>query len=214
MLKVLALVAFGYLMGSVPVGWVVMKVYRNLDVRRLGSGNIGAANVYRAGGLGTFVITVIGDGLKGAIPVLLAVLLTRSGDLPFIPAIVGLAAVAGHTWPIFLRFHGGKGVATSGGVILVLAPVALVLSVAAWLFVIRLTRLASLSSLVAVGVGFVGLIILASTGLEAPYRVGWSVPALGVVLLALVLIRHRRNIERLATGRELKITTQKITTTS
>lgn len=207
MLKVLALLALSYLMGSVPVGWLVMKVYRNQDVRRLGSGNIGAANVYRAGGLGTFVITLIGDGLKGAIPVAVAVLLVRPDDPPFIPALVGLAAVAGHTWPVFLGFKGGKGVATSGGVILVLAPVALVCSVVAWLLVIRLTRLASLSSLVAVGVGFVTVAILAATGLEAPYRVGWSALVLGVVLLGLVVLRHRGNIERLATGRELKITT-------
>ncbi|HYM50074.1 MAG TPA: glycerol-3-phosphate 1-O-acyltransferase PlsY [Candidatus Limnocylindrales bacterium] len=207
MLKVLALLALGYLMGSIPVGWLVMKLYRNQDVRRLGSGNIGAANVYRAGGLGTFIITVVGDALKGAIPVAIAVVLGHPGDLPFIPALVGLAAVAGHTWPIFLRFHGGKGVATSGGVILVLAPAALVCSVAAWLIVIRLTRVASLSSLVAVGVGFVSVAILAATGIAAPYPVGWSVLILGVVLLGLVIVRHRANIERLARGRELKITT-------
>jgi acyl phosphate:glycerol-3-phosphate acyltransferase len=207
MLKVLTLVGLGYLMGSIPVGWLVMKLYRNLDVRRLGSGNIGAANVYRAGGLGTFVVTAILDGFKGAIPVALAVLLVRPGDPPFIPALVGLAAVAGHTWPVSLGFHGGKGVATSGGVILVLAPVALVCSVVAWLFVIRLTRLASLSSLVAVGVGLLTVALLAATGLEAPYRVGWSVLVLGLVLVGLVVLRHRGNIERLATGRELKITT-------
>jgi glycerol-3-phosphate acyltransferase PlsY len=194
-------------MGSIPVGWLVMKVYRNQDVRRLGSGNIGAANVYRAGGLGTFVITAILDGFKGAIPVAVAVLLGRPSDPPFIPALVGLAAVLGHTWPIFLGFRGGKGVATSGGVLLVLAPAALVLSVTAWLLVIRLTHVASLSSLVAVGVGLLAVAILAATGLAAPYRVGWSVLALGAVLVALVVLRHRGNIERLATGRELKITT-------
>ena len=206
MLKVLALIALGYLMGSIPVGWLVVKVYRNLDVRRLGSGNIGAANVYRAGGLGTFAVTAILDGIKGAIPVAVAVLLHRPSDPPFIPALVGLAAVAGHNWPLFLRFRGGKGVATSGGVILVLAPVALVCSVAAWLFVIRLTRVASLSSLVAVGVGLLTVGLLAATGLAAPYRVGWSVLVLGLVLVGLVILRHRGNIVRLATGRELKIT--------
>jgi len=206
MLKVLALAGLGYLMGSIPVGWLVMKFYRNLDVRRLGSGNIGAANVYRAGGLGTFVVTAILDGFKGAIPVAVAVLLHRPTDPPFIPALVGLAAVAGHSWPLFLRFRGGKGVATSGGVLLVLAPAALVCSVAAWLLVIRLTRVASLSSLVAVAVGFLSVALLAATGLAAPYRVGWSVLVLGLVLVGLVVLRHRGNIERLATGRELKIT--------
>ena len=75
MLKVLALLTFGYLLGSVPSGWLVMKVYRNQDVRKLGSGNIGAANVYRAGGLGAFTFTLIADGLKGFIPVLTGIVL-------------------------------------------------------------------------------------------------------------------------------------------
>src|SRR5207248_2232136 len=85
-------------------------------------------------------VTAILDGIKGAIPVAVAVLLHRPSDPPFIPALVGLAAVAGHNWPLFLRFRGGKGVATSGGVILVLAPVALVCSVAAWLVGARLAQ--------------------------------------------------------------------------
>jgi len=143
MLKVLALVAFGYLLGSVPSGWLVMKVYRNQDVRQLGSGNIGAANVYRAGGPGAFATTLIADGLKGVIPVLAGILAGVGASEITLP-LIGLAAVVGHTWSIYLGFRGGKGVATSGGVMLVLAPVALILSALAWFFVIRLTRLASL----------------------------------------------------------------------
>lgn len=205
MLKVLALVAFGYLLGSVPSGWVVMKVYRNQDVRKLGSGNIGAANVFRAGGPGAFAATLIADGLKGFIPVLLGIVLGL-GDQEITLAAIGLAAVLGHTWPIYLGFRGGKGVATSGGVLLALAPVALVLAGLAWFLVIRITRLASLSSLIAVAVGFVSLIILHLVGWQAWRAVGWPVIILGVALAGLVLYRHRSNIERLATGRELKIT--------
>jgi len=206
MLKVLALLAFGYLLGSVPSGWLVMKVYRNQDLRKLGSGNIGAANVFRAGGPGAFALTLIADGLKGFIPVMVSILLGL-GDNEIALAAIGLAAVIGHTWPIFLGFKGGKGVATSGGVLLALAPVALILAATSWFLVIRMTRVASLSSLVAVAVGFFSLIVLHLIGWQAWRPVGWSVVVLGVALTGLVLYRHRSNIERLATGRELKITT-------
>jgi acyl phosphate:glycerol-3-phosphate acyltransferase len=207
MLKVLALLAFGYLLGSVPSGWLVMKVYRNQDLRKLGSGNIGAANVFRAGGPGAFALTLIADGMKGFIPVMVAILFGLGGNEIALAAI-GLAAVIGHTWPIFLGFKGGKGVATSGGVLLALAPVALVLALVTWFLVVRLSRgVASLASLSAVAVGFISLIVLHLIGWQAWRPVGWSVVVLGVALTGLVLYRHRSNIERLATGRELKITT-------
>src|SRR5260370_31561418 len=106
MLRVLALVAFGYLLGSVPSGWLVMKAYRNQDLRKLGSGNIGAANVFRAGGAGAFTLTLIADGLKGFIPVMLGIAL---GLDEIALAAIGLAAVIGHTWPLFLGFRGEIG---------------------------------------------------------------------------------------------------------
>lgn len=207
MLKVILLLAFGYLLGSVPSGWVVMKVWRGLDVRKLGSGNIGAANVFRAGGPGAFATTLVADGLKGAIPVLTGILLGL-GDQEFVLALVGLCAVIGHTWPLFLGFRGGKGVATSGGVMLVLAPLSLVASLVAWMLVIRFTKLASLASLTASIVAYLTLFILHVTGWQTWRPVGWWVIALATVLLGLLLFNHRGNIERLARGRELKITTQ------
>jgi glycerol-3-phosphate acyltransferase PlsY len=205
MLKVLALVAFGYLLGSVPSGWLVMKVYRNQDVRKLGSGNIGAANVFRAGGPGAFAATLVADGLKGFIPVMVGIALGL-GDNEIALGAIGLAAVLGHTWPIYLGFRGGKGVATSGGVLLALAPVALIIAGVTWFLIIRMTRVASLSSLIAVGVGFVSLLVLHLVGWQAWRPVGWPVIVLGLALAGLVLYRHRHNIERLANGRELKIT--------
>src|ERR1700732_3498104 len=205
MLNVLLLVAFGYLLGSVPSGWLVMKVYRNQDLRKLGSGNIGAANVFRAGGPGAFTLTLIADGLKGFIPVMLGIALGL-GDNEIALAALGLAAVIGHNWPLYLGFKGGKGVATSGGVLLALAPVALVLALTTWFLIIRMTKVASLASLSAVAVGFVSLIVLHLIGWQAWRPVGWPVVVLGVALAALILFRHRINIERLATGREIKIT--------
>src|SRR5256885_14110670 len=121
MLKVLALLAFGYLLGSVPSGWLVMKVYRNQDLRKLGSGNIGAANVFRAGGPGAFALTLIADGLKGFIPVMVGIVLGL-GDNEIALAAIGLAAVIGHTWPFNLGSKGGKGGAPSGGVRQALLP--------------------------------------------------------------------------------------------
>jgi glycerol-3-phosphate acyltransferase PlsY len=206
MLTVFALVAFAYLLGSVPSGWIVMKLYRGQDLRRVGSGNIGAANVFRAGGPGAFATTLAADGLKGVLPVLAGILLGY-GPQEWVLAVIGLAAVVGHNWPIFLGFHGGKGVATSGGVMLVLAPVAVVLSVVTWAILIRATKIASLASLAAVGVGFVALLGLHVIGWQAWRPVGWWVIGLGVVLMGLVVVRHRANISRLARGRELKITT-------
>jgi acyl phosphate:glycerol-3-phosphate acyltransferase len=203
-MKIVALLAFGYLLGSVPSGWLVMKLYRNQDLRKLGSGNIGAANVFRSAGPGAFTATLIADGLKGFIPVMTGIALGL-GDQEIALAGIGLAAVIGHTWPIFLGFRGGKGVATSGGVLLALAPVALILAGLSWAFTIRLTRLASLSSLVAVAVGFISLIVLHLIGWQAWRPVGWSVVLLGIALTGLVLYRHRGNIGRLASGRELKI---------
>src|SRR6184192_2522989 len=204
--QVLLLAAFAYLLGSVPSGWLVMKVYRNQDLRKLGSGNIGAANVFRAGGPGAFAATLVADGLKGFIPVMLGIAFGL-GDHEIALALIGLAAVMGHTWSLYLGFRGGKGVATSGGVLLALAPVALVLALVSWFLIIRLTQVASLASLSAVAVGFVSLIVLHLIGWSAWRPVGWPVIILGITLAGLVLIRHRTNIERLARGRELKITT-------
>jgi len=145
--------------------------------------------------------------MKGFVPVMVAILFGL-GNNEIALAAIGLAAVIGHTWPIFLGFKGGKGVATSGGVLLALAPVALVLALATWFLVVRLSRgVASLASLSAVAVGFISLIVLHLIGWQAWRPVGWSVVILGVALTGLVLYRHRSNIERLASGRELKITT-------
>jgi glycerol-3-phosphate acyltransferase PlsY len=204
MAKLLLLVAFAYLLGSVPCGWVVMKLYRNLDVRKLGSGNIGAANVFRAGGPGAFAFTVVLDALKGFIPVMIGIAWGLGGE-EWALAAIGLAAVIGHTWPIYLGFRGGKGVATTGGVMLALAPVAVVIAVLSWFIVVRLTKLASLSSLSAVALGLLTLIALHLGGWTLWRPVGWSVVILGIALLGLVFYRHRHNIERLASGRELKL---------
>src|SRR2546428_14175667 len=107
MLTVFGLVVFAYLLGSVPSGWIVMKLYRGQDLRRVGSGNIGAANVFRAGGPGAFATTLAADGLKGVIPVLAGVLL-GDGPQEWVLAPIGLAAVGWHSWAAFPWFPGGR----------------------------------------------------------------------------------------------------------
>src|SRR5438445_4485264 len=131
MLTVFGLVVFAYLLGSVPSGWIVMKLYRGQDLRRVGSGNIGAANVFRAGGPGAFATTLAADGLKGVIPVLAGILLGY-GPQERVLALIGLAAVVGHSWPVFLGIPGGKGVGTPGGVMTVLGPIGGVISAVSW----------------------------------------------------------------------------------
>src|SRR2546422_11726594 len=136
---------------------MVMKVYRTQDRRKLGRGNTRAANVFRAGGPGAFAATLIADGLKGFIPVMLGIAFGL-GDQEIALALIGLAAVMGHTWSLYLGFRGGKGVATSGRVLLALAPVPLVPALVSWFLAVRLTRLAARSSLIAVADGCGNLI--------------------------------------------------------
>ena len=194
MLKVLVLVAFGYLLGSVPSGWLVMKVYRNQDVRKLGSGNIGAANVLRAGGPGAFATTLIADGLKGFIPVMIGIALGL-GDNEIALAAIGLAAVIGHNWPLYLRFKGGKGVATAFGALFALWWPAGLAFVVVWIAAVVATGYASVGSMLAsiamapvlwFGLGPIGL-------------------AYGILSAILIVTRHRENIERLRRGTENRL---------
>lgn len=200
------LALLGYLVGSIPSGWLVVRFIAKRDLRREGSGNIGTANVYRSAGIMPALLCLLGDALKGTVPVVLGLLAGyRLGTWEL--ALIGLAPVVGHTWPIFLRFRGGKGVATSAGVMLVLATPVVLVAVAVWAVLVKGTRYASLASLASVAVGMVCLV-----GLRFwypfidPSPVRWSTVFLGGVLLALVYLRHLPNIDRLLRGREIPLT--------
>src|SRR5919199_6250966 len=136
------LILTGYLLGSVPTGLLVGWT-RGVDVRRVGSGNIGMANVLRAAGKGAAAATMLGDMLKGFLPVLLARLLVGND---WVVAAVALAALAGHCWSIFLRFRGGKGVATGAGTTIALAPVVGIVLFAVWWGVVFASRYTSLGA--------------------------------------------------------------------
>jgi glycerol-3-phosphate acyltransferase PlsY len=180
-----------YLIGSIPTGLLLGKAY-GIDVRKEGSGNIGATNLYRTVGRKVGIITLIGDCLKGLLPV---VLVKFSALPPEFAAWVGLAAFCGHVFSIFLKFKGGKGVATALGVFLALAPLAVALAVALFAGFMFLWRYVSLGSISA-----------AAAMPLAVYLLGGSktVTTVTLVIAVIVIIRHHENIKRLISGTESK----------
>ncbi|WP_163868202.1 glycerol-3-phosphate 1-O-acyltransferase PlsY [Myxococcus eversor] len=181
-----ALVLLGYLAGSIPFGVLLTRWLRGVDVRQSGSGNIGATNVTRVAGKKLGALVLVLDAVKGALPVALALRLVP--DLPTVHVLVGLAAVLGHVYPVWLKLHGGKGVATALGVLLVLAPLAALAAGAAYISIFAVWRVSSLGSLAA-GATAVGT--SAFTARAAEYT------GLSAVLFALMLWTHRSNIGRL-----------------
>lgn len=187
-----ALAVASYLLGSIPFGLVLTKLAGLGDIRAIGSGNIGATNVLRTGKKGLAAATVLLDGGKGAAAVLLARWLVAD---ELAPLIAGVLAFLGHLYPVWLRFKGGKGVATAIGLWLALAwPVAVCVCLL-WLLTAFLGRRSSLASLVAIGLTPVLAGFIASAS--------YALAALPVTLL--VFWRHRGNIERLLAGTEPKI---------
>jgi len=195
-LPVLLALLAGYLLGSIPFGLILTRAAGLGDIRRMGSGNIGATNVLRTGHKGLAAATLALDALKGTA----AVLLAKSGALgllpgPILPLAAGLGALLGHLFPVWLGFRGGKGVATYIGVLAALYAPAALAFVAVWLAVAAATRYSSLSALTA--------------AIATPFAVwalGWADAA---VLLAptsaLLIFAHRDNIRRLIAGVEPKI---------
>jgi len=187
------LVLIAYLLGSLSSAVIVCRLAGLPDPRGAGSGNPGATNVLRVGGKKLAAITLLGDLLKGVVPVLLGHLL---GIEPVLLGAVGLAAFMGHLYPIFFGFHGGKGVATAIGVLLAIDWLAGLATVVTWLVVARLSRYSSLASLVATGL--------------APAYVGWRTGSVGLavacaVMTLLLYLRHTDNIRRLLAGTESRI---------
>jgi glycerol-3-phosphate acyltransferase PlsY len=195
--EALLLIIGGYLAGSVPTGVILAKLFATKDIRQEGSGNIGATNVYRVLGARLGVLTLVGDVLKGVIPVLLSRIWL--GEDQWIAA-VALSTFLGHLYPLFLKFRGGKGVATALGIFIVIAPLAVACAAGIFVVVAVIWRYVSLASLVASGLmpfflGFTG---------GSPFYVG-----LGLVVGCLIFYRHKDNIKRLREGVEKKISKKK-----
>jgi len=184
----------GYLLGSIPFGLIATRLGGAGDIRQIGSGNIGATNVLRSGRKDLAAITLVGDAGKGIVAVLLARWLSH--DTPAIVALAGAAAFTGHLFPVWLKFKGGKGVATFYGVLLSACWPVGVLAAVTWLAVAALFRISSLAALVAAA--FAAPFALA-TDQEAPFTV------LCLFMAVLIFIRHKDNIGRLLKGQEPRI---------
>jgi glycerol-3-phosphate acyltransferase PlsY len=187
---ILALVV-GYLLGSIPFGLILTRLAGLGDIRAIGSGNIGATNVLRTGNKGIAAATLLGDGLKGTVAVLLA--RWFGGEAAVI--IAGFAAFFGHLFPVWLNFKGGKGVATYIGVLLGLWWPGALIFCAVWIAVAFATRLSSASALTASVV----------TPIVLLFFVGWEVALMFAVLTVVLWWRHEENIRRLLAGTETRI---------
>ncbi len=183
----------GYLIGSISSAIIISKLMGLPDPRTTGSGNPGATNVLRSGGKKAAAITLLGDFLKGLIPVLLAK--QFSAD-PVVISLTAMAAFFGHLYPVFFKFQGGKGVATALGVFLGLNTTMFIAIAITWMGAAYLTRISSLSALIASAVALLGSVIF------------WeNLPLVGAVfvIVAFIFLKHKDNIERIIAGTESKI---------
>jgi glycerol-3-phosphate acyltransferase PlsY len=187
-----------YLMGSIPFAQLLSR-RRGIDLRRVGSGNVGASNVLRTVGVRVAVLAMMLDAVKGTVAVLVA---ERMGSGVTLPVAAGLASVIGHVYPVWLRFRGGKGVATAAGVFAVLNPGALGIAAMVFVAAVGLTRFISVGSMV-------GALTLAGWALasDAPTVVGVGA---GVAALV-VILGHRANLARLVAGTERRVGQRAIT---
>jgi glycerol-3-phosphate acyltransferase PlsY len=193
MIATALLLIAAYLIGSIPFGILVGRGLFGVDPREVGSGNIGTVNSMRALGKLGGVLVLIGDVIKGIAPTLVASQFLRLDA--WLVAAIGLATIAGHNWSVFLRFGGGKGVATGLGVVGVLAWQAALAFAVVWLATVLVTRYASLASILGSAA-----VPLAFVAVKSPL----AYVVFGVVALVFVMWRHAANIQRLFTGTELK----------
>jgi len=181
-----------YLFGSIPTSYIVGRTFASKDLRKLGSKNLGATNVFRVLGLKYAIPVALVDITKGVIPV--SLLASYAGSEPWIPITLGAAAVIGHVFSVFVRFRGGKGVATASGAVLALAPTAFVVSLVVWIVAVTLTGYVSIGSILGALVFPVAARVVMPDDI---YTFG-----VGLILAAFIVFTHRANIRRLALGTE------------
>ncbi|MEN6520386.1 MAG: glycerol-3-phosphate 1-O-acyltransferase PlsY [Armatimonadota bacterium] len=201
-MKELVVLAVSFLCGSLPIGVIVGKLARGIDIRDYGSGNIGATNVLRTLGLGPAIVVSVGDTLKGLVPVLLAMRLISGSNQALFVVAAGLLAIVGHSASPFLKFKGGKGVATSLGMIIGMNPVIATIGFGLWALIVAITRYVSIASIIT-PFAVTALMYFSSAvfGRDVPRE--YMIVTLAASLL--ILLRHRSNIKRLLKGTEPKI---------
>jgi glycerol-3-phosphate acyltransferase PlsY len=188
------LVLAGYLSGSVPYGYALPRLFLGVDVRTIGSGNIGATNAARAGGKAMGVAVFVLDVVKAVVPILVAQALLTGASAELWIMATAVAAFAGHVFPVWLGFKGGKGVATGLGIFCVLAPPAALAGLVTWIGIYLTVRISSVGSLAGTLVCALGVFIVRGPG--SP--ITWA----GVAVAAMIWWRHRENIGRLLRGEE------------
>lgn len=192
-LVTLLVIAAAYLIGSIPFGYLLARFWKGIDIRKYGSGNIGATNVWRTLGKGPGMIVLALDLLKGVTAVLLAKQLENT-DIAVLGA--ALAVMAGHSWPLWLGFKGGKIIATGAGAVLAIAPLPLLLAFLVWVTTVALTRYVSLGSIL-------GAISLPLWMMVFQYHKTTLI--FSVLVAAFAVWKHSSNIKRLLNGTEFKI---------
>jgi glycerol-3-phosphate acyltransferase PlsY len=204
LLRIAACGVIGYGIGSISSGYIVGRLYRNVDLRTVGSGSTGATNTFRALGLGAALLVAVLDILKGAAAVWIAsvIVAAPADERTIAAAVAAVAAVAGHCWPAFLEGRGGRGVATGFGALLFIATPAWLGAVVAFMLALAITRMVSVSSLASVAGALLGYIVFVFAGYLSFH---WAV--LGFILIAgaIVTIRHRANIDRVLRGNEPRL---------
>lgn len=194
-----------YLVGAIPFGLLISRA-KGVDIRKVGSGNIGATNVFRAVSKPLGILTFVADALKGWVPAWVFPLVVARVVEAGVPGELGLAygalAIMGHTWPVYLGFKGGKGVATSAGALIGIAPAATGVGLLCWVLVFAVSRYVSLASMVAAATVAVAAWVM--------YRgAGLGLPVALTVLSALIVWRHKANIRRLLDGTEHRFSKKK-----
>lgn len=207
MLTWILALTIAYLLGSIPVGYLLVKTFRGDDIRTSGSGNIGATNVARSGAKGLGIATLLLDALKGFLAVLIAQHLAHAHAHSFpdayrVAAAAGLVAVIGHVFPIWLGFRGGKGVATALGVFLALAPLAALLALFIFIVVFAFTKYVSLASVI-------GALLLPVFAIASSNKHSLCVDLCYIAIAVLVIVKHHSNIKRLMSGTENRFGTKK-----
>jgi len=206
-LAALAVVALvGYLIGSISSGYLVGRIYRNVDLRSVGSGSTGATNTFRTLGTGAGLLVAVLDIVKGSLAVVFAQIVFPdvTGTRPIAEAVAAVCVVAGHCWPATLRGRGGRGVATGFGALLFVATPAWASAVAFFALALALTRMVSVSSLASVVGALVGYLLFCATGW---LTFNWWTFLFIVIAGTVVFIRHKPNIERIVRGVEPRVGT-------
>jgi len=201
-------IPLAYLLGSIPFGYVLVRLFRKQDIRATGSGNIGATNVVRSGAKGLGILTLILDALKGFVAVILAQHIAAPYGFPLaydVAAAAALAAVLGHCFPVWLGFRGGKGVATALGVFMALVPMTTVLYLLAiFVVIVFFTRYISLGSIIAAAL--FPVLALPHAPARTPIIVGCY-----ILIPLIVILKHHQNIRRLLAGTDNRFGSPKVT---